>query len=222
MNNIVCYTCVTGGYDILKQPLIVSKNVDYVCFSDVVIPQPGIWRIKSIPDELKNLSNVKKQRIVKICPHRCLKEYDVSIWVDGNIQVKGDLNEFIFQYDLDKCPLYTRVHPCRRCIYDEADICIKMKKGSYQEIMQQVNQYKKEGYPAKAGMVETGVLLRKHNDLKCQQFCNLWASELLLHSHRDQLSFNYICWKMHFIPGILKNEFKINSNGTFRIYRHGR
>ena len=45
----------------------------------------GIWKLLPIPDELKHLNNVKKQRIVKICPHRYLKDYDISIWVDGNI-----------------------------------------------------------------------------------------------------------------------------------------
>ena len=222
MNNVVCYTCVTGGYDTLKQPLKVSKGIDYVCFTDDASLQSDVWKIKLIPDDLKNLSNVKKQRIIKICPHRYLKEYDISIWIDGNIQIKGDLQNFIQQYDLSVCPLYTRVHPSRRCIYDEAEACIGMRKGSPYEIMQQVSKYRKEGYPVKAGMVETNIILRKHNDIKCQLIDNLWASELLMNSHRDQLSFNYVCWKMHFIPGILKNEFKINANQTFRIYRHGR
>jgi hypothetical protein len=82
----------------------------------------------SIPNELKFLSDVKKQRIVKICPHRYLKEYDVSIWVDGSIEVIGNLYQFIKQYDLDKVPFYTRIHPARNCIYDEADICIRLGK----------------------------------------------------------------------------------------------
>ena len=181
----------------------------------------GAWKLKEIPNELKYLSNVKKQRIIKICPHRYLKEYDISIWVDGSFQIIGDLNEFIAQYDLQKCSIYVRVHPYRKCIYDEANACIKMHKDVKEKILAQVNAYRNEGYPKKIGMVETGILLRKHNDAKCQMICNLWASELLKHSHRDQLSFNYACWKMHFIPGILKNEFKV-SNLFFKITNHAK
>jgi hypothetical protein len=45
-----------------------------------------------IPKELQYLSDVKKQRVVKICPHRYLKEYDISIWVDGNFSIVGSIS----------------------------------------------------------------------------------------------------------------------------------
>lgn len=90
----------------------------------------GVWQLRPIPKDLEFLSNVKKQRIIKICPHRYLKEYDISIWVDGNIKIKRSLIDFINQYDLEKCPLYVRVHPSRKCIYEEAEACIELGKDS--------------------------------------------------------------------------------------------
>ena len=90
-----------------------------------------LWRI---PEDLKHLSNVKKQRIVKICPHRYLKEYGISIWVDGSFEIIGDVMSFVSQYDLEKIPFYTRVHPIRKCIYKEAEACIQMKKDSIEVI----------------------------------------------------------------------------------------
>ena len=69
-------------------------------------------------------------------------------------------------------------------------------------------------------MVETGILLRKHNNNQCKLLCYAWAEELLKHSHRDQLSFNYICWKYKFIPGYLANEFYLNKNNFFKIVSH--
>ena len=219
--SIVCYTCITGNYDSLKQPKIVSPGIDFICFTDSCnIKQNGIWRMLPIPNDIQYLNNVKKQRIVKICPHRYLKQYDTSIWIDGNIQVIGDLNEFIKQYDLNENPLYTRIHPRRNCIYDEAEACINISKDSRKKIESQVNKYRNDGYPKHIGMVETGIMLRRHNNIRCQMICNEWATELLNNSHRDQLSFNYVCWKNHYVPGILKNEFKIN-NKFFRISNHG-
>lgn len=221
-NKIVCYTCITGNYDILKQPYVVSKNIDYICFTDNIHMHSGVWKSLPIPDELKYLNNVKKQRIIKICPHRYLKDYDISIWVDGNIQIKDDLNKFIAQYDLNENFLYTRIHPKRNCIYDEADTVIKMHKDCDDIIQKQLDTYKCDGYPKHIGMVETGILLRKHNDNKCQLLCNDWATELLKYSHRDQLSFNYVCWKNKYICGIMKNEFKLNKdcNMYFEWSRH--
>ena len=218
---IVCYTCIVGAYDSLKLPLMMSNNIDYVCFTDQRFQIVGPWQLRNIPSDLQFLSNVKKQRIVKICPHRFLKNYDISIWIDGSISIIGDLNTFISQYDLKKNPFYVRIHPFRNCIYDEADVCMKMHKDVSYVIEKQINRYKEEGYPAHIGMVETGILLRRHNDIKCQMIDNMWATELLNFSHRDQLSFNYVCWKNHFLPGILRNEFKVNKNDIFKLNSHG-
>lgn len=216
MSKIVCYTAIVGPYDQLREVKVKSDGIDYVCFTD----QPFVsntWQIRPIPDELKFLSNVKKQRVIKICPHRFLSEYDISIWIDGNLQVKRDLNEFVAQYDLSKNVLYTRVHPVRDCIYDEAKKILELKKDTAESINAQVERYRAMGYPAHIGMSETCVLLRKHNDIKCKLFCNAWATELLLNSHRDQMSFNFICWRDKFLPGYLTKQFKIAKNDFFDI-----
>lgn len=215
MNSIVCYTCITGGYDALKDVLVKPRNIDFICFSDRNILS-RTWHVRAVPTELCYLSNVKKQRIVKICPHRYLSEYDISIWVDGNILIKDDLNKFIAQYDLEKVPFYTRVHPKRDCIYDEMEACLQANKDKKETMKLQVDKYRADGYPAHIGMAETNVILRKHNNKDCVMLDNLWASELLKHSHRDQLSFNYACWKQKFLPGYLtKNANIINSKDKF-------
>lgn len=228
MMKICCYTCITGQYDSLK---LVSgqkpgSQVDFICFADDQSLAQLDWRTKPIPEELLGLSKVKQQRILKICPHRFLKGlgYDASIWIDGSIKVLGDLEDFAAEYDLGKNPLYTRVHPQRKCIYEEAKACIALKKDSSDVIESQIERYRAEGYPKNAGMAETGVILRNHNDRRCQLVCNLWASEVLKGSHRDQLSFNYACWKMHFLPGCLKSEFSLHGSnaGKFRLCCHGR
>lgn len=217
----VVYTSILGNYDTLRQPLVVNDDVDYICFTDSSTKEKiGVWQIRQVPDELKYLPIVKQQRILKICPHRYLKEYDISIWIDGNFQIICDIDKFIDQYDLDKNPIYTRIHLIRKCIYKEADACISFGKDSRQTIQKQIQRYRDEGYPENIGMVETGIMLRKHNDPKCQLICNMWASEVLKGSHRDQLSFNYVCWKNHYVVGNMKNEFKLSSNGTFKYYGH--
>lgn len=223
---VVCYTCITGGYDSLKmisgQKPETMQQVDFICFTDNSSLKQLDWQTRPIPRELDGLSNVKKQRVIKICPHKWLSDYDISIWVDGNFQIIGDFMKFVSQYDLEKTPLYTRVHPHRNCIYEEAKACIDLKKDQKEIIEEQVKRYQAEGYPKKVGMAETGILLRKHNDVKCQLLGNLWASEILRGSHRDQLSFNYACWKIHFLPGCLNTEFSLLGEraNTFRLCRH--
>lgn len=107
---IVCYTCVTGGYDRVVDPVVVPGNVDFVCFSDRPVAS-NVWRRREMPEGLMEMGPAKAQRVVKICPHRYLPEYSTSVWVDGNVTVKGDVSEFAAKYDLSKAPLYVRVHP---------------------------------------------------------------------------------------------------------------
>lgn len=212
---IACYTCITGGYDSLKSlPSIQQDGIDFICFSDDDHLQCNGWKVLPMPNELRGLSNVKKQRIVKICPHRYLKDYETSVWIDGSFQIVGDVAKFVQQYDLEKTPLHVRVHPRRRCIFEEAAACINFGFDSREVVESQMQKYKSEGYPKNVGLAETGIILRKHNDAKCQLVDNLWASEVLRGSCRDQLSFNYACWKMHFLPGCLSHEFNIGSSSS--------
>lgn len=228
---VCCYTCITGRYDSLKVVLgqmpKTMQQVDFICFTDDQNLAQLDWKILPIPLELNGLSKVKQQRVIKICPHKWLpKGYDASIWIDGSFQIVGDVMKFVSQYDLEKNPFYTRVHPHRNCIYEEAKACISLKKDQKEVIEEQVKRYQTEGYPEKIGMAETGILLRKYNDIKCQMLGNIWASEILRGSHRDQLSFNYACWKMHFLPGCLNTEFNIFGKkvNTFKLcgHDHGR
>jgi len=129
-NKIVCYTCITNDYDKLKMPCIMPKNIDFICFADYDEDFCNGWRIRKIPDELKSYSHVKQQRLVKTSAHRWLSEYEVSIWIDGNICVKKDLNILVKQCNLVDNDFYVRRHLFRSCIYDEADECIRKGKDS--------------------------------------------------------------------------------------------
>ena len=60
-----------------------------------------------------------------------------------------------------------RVHPARKCIYKEAEACIALKKDAREVIEKQIARYRAEGYPKNAGMFETGVVLRRHGNVKC-------------------------------------------------------
>lgn len=217
------YTCVTGNYDNLNPFPSQDPDIDFICFTD----NPNLsfsdtnWDIRPIPNELLHLSKVKQQRCVKILPHRYLKDYDVSLWVDGNLQILKDLKGFISQYPLNEdIFFYTRKHPSRDCAYKEASAVLKMKKDIPAIVNEQMNQYKKDGFPCKYGLEETNVILRLHNSLKCQILDNLWAEQILRKSHRDQLSFDYCRWKTDVNIGFLQTK-RLDKDDTFRIKRHG-
>lgn len=216
-NKIVCYTCITNDYDSILEPAVASPNIDFICFSDTKI-QSKCWTYRPIPIELKNLDPIRQQRMLKICPHRFLKEYDISIWVDGNIQIKDDLNKFLKIYKTTYCTLWVRKHPKRDCIYAEAKECIAQKKAPAEIIEKQMAKYRATGYPEHNGLVETGIILRKHTDFMCQKVCDVWAAEILTESYRDQLSFNYACEQTKFKYGILIYDNDIINENSPRFH----
>lgn len=195
MNKKVVYTCVTGGYDTVHDPTYISQGFDYICFTDNLNIKSDIWKIKPLPKETENLSQVKKQRYVKLNPHLLLKEYDISIWVDANVTLKGDLNEFIKSNVTNDCSVYVPKHPNRDCIYDEEKIVLIMRKDKSENTNPQIKRYEKEGFPHKYGLLQSNIMLRKHNEQDCISLMEEWWKELKNGSHRDQLSFNYACWK---------------------------
>ena len=203
---IVIYTAITGKYDVLKNPTFLSENYDYICFSDDPSLKSDVWKIKKFDEYDRD--NIRKCRRVKILPHLFFQEYAYSIWMDANISLKGSPEELIHTY-LKKEKLATFIHPDRDCIYDEAFVCGAMNKNSKEIIDQQMEQYKKEGYPFHHGLIASGVILRKHNDRKVIKAMEGWWHEIERFSRRDQLSFNYVAWKNNFrFEAIHKNIWK--------------
>ena len=129
--------------------------------------------------------------------------------------------KFLQTYDLGKYSIWSRNHPNRKCIYEEGEAVIKLKKDIPDNVRPQLDEYRLEGFPANFGLHETCVLYRRHTDKDCQRFGNLWASEILKHSHRDQLSFDYCSWKTKVPVGELKIG-NLLKDRNFRWRKHGK
>lgn len=221
---ICVYTCITGNYDGLSKIYpSQNPNIDFICFTDNQELEycSGNWNIRSIPNELNYLSKVKQQRIIKACPNRYLQDYDVSLWIDGNISIVSDIYKFLKKYNIEKIPFFTKKHPCRNCIYEEAKKVLQMKKDFPQNVNPQIERYRKEGFPENFGLHETGVILRRHREVCVHVFGNMWAKEIMTFSHRDQLSFDYCRWKTEIQIGHLQIG-NLTKDSNFRWRTHGK
>ena len=194
-NKKVVYTCITGDYDRLIDPKFYSDGFDYICFTNNNKLNSDIWEIRQLPIETEGLSEVKKQRYVKVNPHLILSDYNVSIWIDGNVTIKGDLNKFVNSSLIEDCSVYVPQHPSRNCIYSESKVIVSMRKDKSEITKPQMERYKNEDFPEKYGLLQSNILLRKHNDSGCIKLMECWFEEIKNGSHRDQLSFNYVSWK---------------------------
>ena len=202
MNKNVIYTAIFGGYDNLTEPSFIPDGWDFVCFTDSDI-KSDVWDVRKVKPLYKD--STRNARKYKILPHRFLSEYDVSVWVDGNILIRNNLNELVDDY-LQDCNIAMMNHnknvlDPRDCIYEEAQTILYFgkKNNNYKDdpklIISQTEKYKHENYPQKNGLAVTMEVLRKHNEKDVIDTMNIWWDEIKYGSKRDQLSFNYSAWK---------------------------
>ena len=208
---IAVFTCITNGVDALieDQP----SGADYYIFSDND-PKSKRWIYKPVKDIFLDPRRVA--RYYKILVQHQLPEYDVTIWMDGSIQMLVEPKKVVDLF-LSENHVGTYRHPERDCIYDEGEECKRLFLDDPYLIGLQMKRYKEEGYPKHNGLVETKVVVRD-NSPHAKLFNITWFEEIALNSKRDQLSFNYTKWKLDMPTTVISPP--INDHGYFKYHKH--
>ena len=197
---IAVYTCISGLYDDL-QPVTENENstIDFIAFHGAIkdhddTPFQG-WKLQPLhPSMPPDLDQVKKSRYHKINPHLVLPEYDLTIWIDGNMLLNGDPLQHLPMILSHPADMALVIHPMRNCVYEEAKVIKKLRKDTnYTRLTSQIQEMKNYAYPARQGLYESGFMIRVNND-RVNPVMNRWWQQVLLYSHRDQLSLPYALW----------------------------
>lgn len=211
----VVYTAIIGDYDDLMDPDVVNPKWDYICFTDNTNIHSDIWKVIYVDND-GSLDNIRLARKYKLLPHLHLPEYDYSIWIDGQLKIKGDFTKLLNAYMHGDILCFP--HHIRDCIYDEAEVCMELGRGSKAELHKQISRYEAEGFPHHYGLVETGILIRFHNLPSVINLMNDWWTEILNESTRDQVSFEYVCRKNNYKYDLC--PYNINDNPFCIIRSH--
>lgn len=191
---IAVYTSIFGQYDSVYQPLARPDNIDYYFISDGEKPYTSAYTWidakRVIPDEIT--SPVKRNRYVKMHPHLIFPDYEYSIYVDGNIEIRKDISSFMRESDTG---ISVFMHPRRDCIFYEAITIVNFRRVAAEDVNRQMGRYIKEGMPLHYGMPEMPVIAREHNRPACRKIMEEWWDEFNGGAQRDQLSFMYVLWK---------------------------
>ncbi len=175
----IIYSCIIDDYDVLRD-IKLEEGWRAICFSNTDIVSSA-WEIVKIE------KSDKIYREIKLMPKKFLPDHDKSVWIDGNLEFHGSLNEFV----KDKSGFWLMTHPDRNCLYEEAKRCMELEKDDATIISHQIYKYLVRGYPHNNGLSATGVIVRDNTN-ENTNFGIEWWKEVSLHSKRDQLSFNYI------------------------------
>lgn len=198
MPKIAVYTALFGGYDQLLMPLHRSPNCDYFCFTDDPALTSDFWQIRLLspaPDPQR------QSREPKIRPHHYFPDYDASLYLDANLLLIGDVDDYIARYQRHS-PLLLVKHSERDCLYEELHACLEGRSDDPGTMIRQVERYRQEGFPAHFGLAVGSFLYREHNSPRVIDLMELWWQELNSGSKRDQLSLSYCLWKQNIQPDI--------------------
>ena len=204
--NITVYTSIVGGDDDLKEPRVDGAN--FIAFTD---RKAKGWDIKKPYDKFRD--DRRNSRYQKIMPHLFI-DTEYSIYLDGNIELLVDPQILINEFLKDKDIAVFR-HIGRDCVYDEAEACIGLQRGTPKDISEQIKVYAKEGYPPHNGLAECGVIIRRHTP-RIAELNEKWWLQYERYSERDQLSFPKVFPKeeVNFIESSVWRHpyFKYNSH----------
>ncbi len=196
MSKYAIYTAVVGGYDEILQPKVIDDRFDYILFSnDFKVSNIGVWQVR--PINYHNDIQTKIARWVKTHPEELLPDYDLSVWMDANIRIEtGFIYGKIIQLFEEKVLLCAVKHSVRKCAYEEIAAVVYYEFETYKDAVQYGKYLRSNSFPRRLGLNETGIMYRMHSDFKVIEMDSLWWSCIENYSRRDQLSFNYSCWRV--------------------------
>jgi hypothetical protein len=208
---LVVYTAIFGEYDELVDPKVISEGVRYICFTDNPQLTSKVWEICFADSDS---SPGDSNRKIKLLPHRFLPPHEYSLYIDGNVEIIGEVATLMRHYaSLTK--IGAPIHPFRQCVYEEARACIQSNKGNADKIREVMDRYRFIGCPANLPMFEMHIIFRKTHDREIISLMEAWWNEYSHGPMRDQISFPYVVWR----SGLVVTPFVESPRYSTRIFR---
>ena len=217
---IICYRAVfrpegDTDYDKLYPPENPDPDTTFAAFTnnedDWWTTREG-WRM--YPAALIYKGDLRLQaRMHKCLPHSMFPDADWTLWVDGSLTPKTPPSELVERHKGFDITTFDRI--ARDCAYDEGILMANKKRDDPDKILEQCSRYLAEGYPAHNGLCATTAVLRK-NTPQMREFGQRWWEEIANGCNRDQVSINYVLWKMGIPWGKFRGRWNNSPDFTWR------
>ena len=188
---VIVYSCMIGNYDNVTS-FNKQRGYDYILFTDQNIKNTN-WTIFPIPDEVLklNVSDIKKQRYMKIHPHKFFKNYDLSLYIDPNYEITGDLDDYLINTLNPLDHIYIPHLQFGKGMKQAIDKAIEKKLDDVSLLKHVKDRYNQSKLLDKTGIVNAGLIIRKHHTEDCIKLMERWWEEVRDYSHVDNFAFDY-------------------------------
>ena len=193
MSKTVVYTAIFNNYDWLKEPVVVSDGVDYICYTDSNKVKSKVWKIEIVDLNGQSPSLVNR-KIKLLYPYSELSDYDYSLYIDGSMMIKKDVRSFLQKYLSDDLVMMNFRHPQNDCLFEEIRTCLKRGNADPIMLRKQYDDYKNAGMPEHAGLSDNKIILRNHHSKLGKQLMEDWFYHVVNYSGRDQTCLSYVLY----------------------------
>ena len=187
------YTCVLGRYDAVYPPILSTPGVDHLLFTDQTGGLPRGWRSVQ-PSQDGALSAQMANRHCKFFPELYLPDYDASLYIDGNIRLRGDLRPLFDLLDQGFDMVLLR-HSKRQSVEEEVHACARRGKADPEVLRAELAALQSNGFVDSGILSENNVVLRRHGVSAVESAMQEWWAHTLAHSGRDQISLPFFLQK---------------------------
>jgi len=221
----IIYSALAGAYDEIPQyPCKIEEGWELILFTDQTTEEyVNGWKIFPL-QYIVGGDDVRTNRWHKVNAHQIFDDCLCSIYIDCNIIVE---NNFIFKRAEELLEANTLIalinHPSRKCVYEEAKVCIRMGKDLKSNIDQNIKFLREKKYPENNGLFENNLIYRNHTQTNFKELSELWWSILVTMARRDQLSLVYVLWELKIKPELFLGTSKktLRNHSSFKyITKH--
>jgi hypothetical protein len=189
--NKLLYTVLVGDHDQLHEIPKKLPGWDYICFTDNPETTSHTWEIQSLENPL-NLDPVRLSRHYKINNHLVDSSYDLSVYVDANFRIRGNLDCFLAHAMVKENSLSMLLHPFHHSLAQEFEACIALGKDDEDILRSQYEYYvDQQGFIDDHPHVAASLIIRETGDPQVVSLMKCWFDQLIKWSRRDQVAFNY-------------------------------
>ncbi|MFW6145567.1 MAG: hypothetical protein ACOC4Y_02080 [bacterium] len=202
------YTVNIGKKDKLKDPEILTPNVDYIAITDDKFFKSKIWQTCLVEkvflkDFYDYTATTRYAKNFKFLPRKFMgkkfAEYDQFLYIDSNILIRRDLTG-LFEYfeKSDKLLGLTRIKGLGG-LYGHIRMDIRNRKDAKFILYNQKKFYKGQNYPKnrKNDLFITGLFFGKVS-LEVYRFSIRMLKLIQQGTHRCQIHLPYLLWKYGF------------------------
>jgi hypothetical protein len=210
------YTAIIGDYDDLPTFSKYDPSARYLCFSDTLTEAPEPWEIVHVEPYFED--NKVTNGFLKANAHLLFDSTGLVVWLDANLKdITLDTNTACAL--LDGRSIATLPHLDRSSIAEEM-VAVSEYQLDHPARIARLEQYLTDsGFPDRAGLSATGLLIRDLGDPFVSEFNQVWWRCIASLSRRDQLSFDYALWECGLLASEIPADWRV-PNVMFRLGSH--